>query len=95
MSKQQQSKVYVPSTFGNVKTFSNGGEIINVDFVDAKALIEFIKKNSEDNKFRIEIQKQKNDPTKASVTLNTWKPKPQSGGISLNDSEDDSGDLPF
>lgn len=93
MSKQQQSKVYVPSTFGNVKTFDNGGEIINIDFTDAKGLIDFINKNSEGNKFRIEVQKQRNDPSKASVTLNTWKP--QQRVEAPVDGDDASDLLPF
>ena len=91
---KQNSKVYVPSTFGNVKTFDNGGEIINIDFINAKELIDFISKNSEDNKFRIEVQKQKNDPSKASVTLNTWKPKASPERVNITDIGDD-GDLPF
>lgn len=70
-------KFYVPSTFGNVKSFDNGGELINIDFIDAKGLIDFIKKNSPDNKFRIVVQKQQSDPSKASVTLNTYQPKQQ------------------
>lgn len=89
----QNSKVYVPSTFGNVKTFDNGGEIINIDFINAKELIDFIGKNSEDNKFRIEVQKQKNDPSKASVTLNTWKPKPKRETVDITGNDD--GSLPF
>lgn len=68
-------KVYVPSTFGNVKSFDNGGELINVDFINVDELKKFIDSNSSDGKFRIVVQKQLNDPTKASVTLNTYQPK--------------------
>lgn len=88
MSDSKQ-KVYVPSTFGNVKTFDNGGELINIDFTDAEGLKKFIDENSVANKFRIVVQKQLNDPSKASVTLNTYQPKAK------EESSDDSGDLPF
>jgi len=87
MSNSKQ-KVYVPSTFGNVKTFENGGELINIDFADAEGLKKFIDENSVNNKFRIVVQKQLNDPTKASVTLNTYVPKSQ-------DSEPEDSGLPF
>lgn len=89
----QKEKTFLPSTFANVKTFDNGGEIINIDFINAKELIDFIGKNSEDNKFRIEVQKQKNDPSKASVTLNTWKPKPKRETVDITGNDEDS--LPF
>lgn len=85
-------KVYVPSTFANIRTFDNGGEIINIDFIDAKEFIKFIQANSADGKFKITVQKQK-DPTKASVTLNTYVPKGATGVID-NESEGDD-DLPF
>lgn len=68
-------KTYVPSTFANVKSFDNGGELINIDFINVSELKKFIDANSTDGKFRIVVQKQLNDPTKASVTLNTYQPK--------------------
>lgn len=88
MANKNNEKVYLPSTFGKVVTFQDGGEIINVDFIDADSLTKFITDNSVDNKFRITIQKQKNDPTKASITLNTYTPKVQV-------EEEDGDSLPF
>lgn len=96
-TKQQSTKVYVPSTFANVKSFDGGGEIYNIDFIDANELIDFIKKNSTDNKFRIQVQKQRNDPSKASVTLNTWVPSTANRTDQVVITDDDGGGdgLPF
>lgn len=95
-TKQQSTKVYVPSTFANVKSFDGGGEIYNIDFINAKELIDFISNNSTDNKFRIQVQKQRNDPTKASVTLNTWVPSTANRTDQLVITDDgDDGLLPF
>ena len=81
-------KKYVPSTFGKVVTFQDGGEVYNLDFINKDELIGFINENADSKgAFRIQIQKQKNDPSKLSVSLNTYQPKPKDG--------DDSNSLPF
>lgn len=94
--QQKQAKVYIPSTFVNVKSFEGGGEIYNIDFINAKELIDFINKNSTDNKFRIQVQKQLNDPTKGSATLNTWVPSTanRTDQVVITDDDGDDG-LPF
>lgn len=77
-------KKYVPSTFGKVVTFQDGGEIYNLDFINKDELISFINENADaKGAFRIQVQKQKNDPTKLSVTLNTYVPKQKDDGDSL------------
>ena len=84
---QQEKKLYLPKVFGNVRTFSDGSEIFNLDFIDVKELKSFIDANSKDGKFRITVQKQRNDPSKASVSLNTYEAKQKV--------EQESDTLPF
>lgn len=77
-------KKYVPSTFGKVITFQDGGEVYNLDFVNADELVGFIQENKDSKgAFRIQIQKQRNDPSKLSVSLNTYQPKPKDEDNSL------------
>lgn len=84
-----QEKQYLPSTFGKVVTFQDGGELFNIDFVNAEELVGFINQNKDaKGVFRIQISKQKNDQSKLSVTLNTYVPKVQV-------EEDGGSDLPF
>lgn len=72
---QREEKKYVPGAFGRVYTFNDSSEVYNVDFIDLKALSDFVKENATEGKFRIQIQKQRNDPTKLSISLNTYQPK--------------------
>lgn len=84
-----QEKQYLPSTFGKVVTFQDGGELFNIDFVNAEELVGFINQNKDaKGAFRIQISKQKNDQSKLTVTLNTYVPK-------VKAEDDGSTDLPF